>query len=1086
MIFVSDCEKRAIKRTRAVLDSYAVRTGAATWATPITMEALSEVRAALKRTATRQTAVACYTNDGRRRMRLAWVVGSRSSFGETGHFKAGSKKMNASNERIPSAIPEWVRVASMLARASGLVHDIGKASQKFQDKLRSASVTQSDDIRHEWISMRVLQEMRGNGHQWAQAWSSVAKREEREVQLGDRKLDRRNAVQSVSDVLEAIDFLVVTHHGLLRAQGDKPLSTPAPSLPTPQGRHVRQWPAQATQLTPQGQVSTEILDAYWRLESKLVDRCAPQKDQDTLYWRALTLIARAALIFSDHVISAQRVSQEEITSGADGLFANTRSGSAQGQRELNQSLDWHLQAVGDLAEKSMVRFAQLAGFASAGSNHGELPCLSPRAVENICRASEPEGRFAWQNAAADALALYREKDATSPVLVFNMAGTGAGKTRMNLRAACSLNPDRGTRVAIALNLRSLTLQTGAALRSSMELDSNELAVVIGDSTAQHLFDFESRASRFADDDENTLEPEFDTEGGEFDLPDWLNPLFQSTREKAVLGAPLLVSTIDFLIAAGQPGSQGHHVKALGRIMSSDLVLDEIDSYEPEPLVAVLRLVQLAALFGRNVICSSATLAMPVALAVERAYRSGIKLRSRLNGIDSFGIALIDDQLPPLVVACSSTADTAGSFEGTYATRLLDISNLLESRPAYRVAELLRLDGPPTVDSWTQAVVAGIERLHQAHCWNAAVRSQDLADPTKRVSFGLVRVANIGTAIDTARAIATALPNAQVACYHSGHFLIARFHIERWLDRLLFRGRGNDHIAANPEIQDLLIASNSEDIPFVVVATPVEEIGRDHDFDWSIIDVSSAQSIVQTAGRTNRHRLKVVGSSANILIPQFNWRHCKNAERGNDKNSAFVWPGYEAKSNVNPLRSSGEYADHDLEHLLPWKEGQLRIDARLRFDSERCALAKADDTAIQKRIGPFFGIDGAFCKDTVHTWTITDGLCGPYFPTALRGGSGDEIELRVSGEEPNLVFEQLKVIPRFGRLDRTWMRESIGREHPAMPNAWLAAPPALMSQICEEATLDPRKAMIVTLKGYGGQTVDPKQWCYDLGFGIYKL
>ena len=36
VLFVSACEKRAIKKTRAVLDSFALRTGEKAWATPIT------------------------------------------------------------------------------------------------------------------------------------------------------------------------------------------------------------------------------------------------------------------------------------------------------------------------------------------------------------------------------------------------------------------------------------------------------------------------------------------------------------------------------------------------------------------------------------------------------------------------------------------------------------------------------------------------------------------------------------------------------------------------------------------------------------------------------------------------------------------------------------------------------------------------------------------------------------------------------------------------------------------------------------------------------------------------------------------
>ncbi len=62
----------------------------------------------------------------------------------------------------------------------------------------------------------------------------------------------------------------------------------------------------------------------------------------------------------------------------------------------------------------------------------------------------------------------------------------------------------------------------------------------------------------------------------------------------------------------------------------------------------------------------------------------------------------------------------------------------------------------------------------------------------------------------------------------------------------------------------------------MIATPVEEVGRDHDFDWAIIDASSVQSIVQTAGRVNRHRLEKV-QQPNIMIPQWNYRYCERRD-----------------------------------------------------------------------------------------------------------------------------------------------------------------------------------------------------------------
>ena len=69
--------------------------------------------------------------------------------------------------------------------------------------------------------------------------------------------------------------------------------------------------------------------------------------------------------------------------------------------------------------------------------------------------------------------------------------------------------------------------------------------------------------------------------------------------RQVIGAPVLVSTMDYLINAGEPGRQGHHVSALLRMVDSDLVLDEVDSYAPDALVAVLRVVQSAGLMGRQ-------------------------------------------------------------------------------------------------------------------------------------------------------------------------------------------------------------------------------------------------------------------------------------------------------------------------------------------------------------------------------------------------------------------------------------------------------------------------------------------------------
>ncbi|WBA07599.1 hypothetical protein N8M53_06895 [Salinivibrio kushneri] len=58
--FISQCEKKALKKTRRVLDAFANRIGDNTWQTLITEDGLNTVRKMLSKTASRSTAVSCH------------------------------------------------------------------------------------------------------------------------------------------------------------------------------------------------------------------------------------------------------------------------------------------------------------------------------------------------------------------------------------------------------------------------------------------------------------------------------------------------------------------------------------------------------------------------------------------------------------------------------------------------------------------------------------------------------------------------------------------------------------------------------------------------------------------------------------------------------------------------------------------------------------------------------------------------------------------------------------------------------------------------------------------------------------------
>ena len=157
---------------------------------------------------------------------------------------------------------------------------------------------------------------------------------------------------------------------------------------------------------------------------------------------------------------------------------------------------------------------------------------------------------------------------------------------------------------------------------------------------------------------------------------------------------------------------------------------------------------------------------------------------------------------------------------------------------------------------------------------------------KEVSIGLVRMANIDSLIAVAQQL-LALDAPEDYCihycvYHSRYPLAVRSHLEAKLDTLLKR---KQH-AIHPDIAPYLDSHPAKQHIFVVVASPVAEVGRDHDYDWAIIEPSSVRSIIQLAGRVLRHR-EHHPKSANIHLLN------QNRKTLQGKQYCFTKPGSES-------------------------------------------------------------------------------------------------------------------------------------------------------------------------------------------------
>lgn len=1025
VVFVSQCERRAIARTARVLDAYAIRHGDRTWITPITREGLQTVQTALRTGATRQTAVACYVSQGMRQMRLLWVVGAKGRFGPKGEVAVARRRRTVRRSE-PVPLPQGLRVATLLARLSGYLHDLGKFGLLFQEKLTGTG-PMADAVRHEWLSLHILLGLRQESavsplerlsEVWDQSWTKAG---------SSRGLSRMGALVGRSGPLGAglrdpwatLLFLVFTHHRLPGDQGGQASDLLSDDTYVTEDAVARSL----AKIAPAAAPSQQTCDLVKKTAARL-DAMTEQLDGDPVFWRAVATVARMGLILADHSVSGRDMSaaighgkdlqRRLLRESAKAAFANTVR-QPDGHRQMNQELNWHLQNVGDEASEFVSHFAR---FNPPGLSEGVLVGL---------RAATA-GRFAWQGAAAAMLRAAQAHESL-PTLIFNVAGTGCGKTRMNVLAAAALresdSSDSKVRIATALNLRTLTLQTRDAYADQLGMGDGDLACVIGSAVAQRLHEARTREEKQAqdrndamastwgvDEDGNPPEEGFDAIGESDAPPPWLEHfLMRKPKMRPVIMAPVLVCTIDHLIKAGEPTEQGNYALTNLRVMTSDLVLDEVDSYEPKALAAVMRLITAAAFWGRHVVTSSATLSSPVAMAIWVAYELGATMRSRLLAepqVARFRVAMIDDRCVARLAVPTGSTDFAEWFAQSLQTMLGAYGH-----SSFRPAEMARVeltgctDGRQRKQALLDSITQASTRLHERHRWAVTVDGQQ-----HMVSLGLVRIANINQAVEVARHLSEALPHARIACYHSQLSRIARFMLERSLDRLLTRKTPTSGPHDTPEIDEAVRRARREgraETVFIVVATPVEEIGRDHDFDWAVIEPSSVQSIVQTVGRVNRHRLQNV-SQPNVSILQFNFRYARGAP------TCFTAPGLEP--------AHAPYPTHDMAQLLDWSELERcgQIDARARFNKECHRLAALDDQSTQSQIGRFAK---RFLRSDSSLWMGRD----TYEKVPLRESSK---KLLLSRDEQGEHFQE----HRDGPMNTVWLKTQV-KTTSRLPNDWLA-------------------------------------------------
>ncbi len=902
--FVSQCEKKSLPKTRRVLDAFANRIGSRTWQTVITEEGLRAVKKLLRKTASKNTAVSCHWIRSRSRSELLWIVGNKAKFNEQGYVPVNKTKKSIINTHWEN---DWhyLPLIKALTALAALFHDWGKASEFFQYKLFQKRII-GDPYRHEWVSLLFFSALCRD--KTDQQWLEVLAAGQVDFQsLKDNITTNKKPFQDLPNVALLLGWLIVTHHKLPIT--DK--STNKTWNLSKQLRRIRvDWSYENLGFDDFQQQLTRCFDypnglpseaKAWLREvkkwSKKLLNVLPLAEQviENDCWRPIVQHCRLCLMLGDHYYSSLEPSSDKRVKHRElNLYANTDK-----HNKPKQTLDEHLLGVA----KQAIRTAHFLPIFEGASFQGETVFYSADTPAALKRRSSDK-KFHWQDKAVDTIKRWRLQNKESldnqhfGCFIVNMASTGTGKTVANAKMMRTLSEDGDSlRFMLALGLRTLTLQTGDEYRNRIGLDNDDLAVLIGSKAVQELHTQNQQEKNQTDNEDyggsESIEPLLDNEL-DFEvnphIEDMLKTVLQRPKDCQFLYAPVLACTIDHIMGATETIRGGKYILPTLRLMSSDLIIDEIDDFDGKDLIAIGRLIHLAGMLGRKVMISSATIPPDLAEGYFNAYQSGWALFAKTRNINKdIGCIWVDEFKTRIQrVSASQGADAVDKYREHHQQFIKHRTSRLNTEIIKRRASVVPLQAENASDTleqyFYQTILQAILQEHQKHA------CQD-EKTGKKISFGVVRVANISPCIElTKHLLGADWPgdiDIRAMAYHSQQVLIIRSEQEKHLDQVLKRKKGKQASLDHPVIRQHIERSDAENLIFLLVATPVEEVGRDHDFDWAVVEPSSFRSIIQLAGRVLRHQsLDKDVEAANIAILQTNLRGLKGEK------IAFTRPGYE--------------------------------------------------------------------------------------------------------------------------------------------------------------------------------------------------
>ena len=962
--FKSLCTNDAYKRTKKILDNFAIRTGEKTWETFTTYQVLNKLIKKLNNIASKNTCINIFIHH-KNYVEHYITIGNKNLINEYNGIPISYTEINKNfnfNE-------EDINMVKSLLEFTTLFHDLGKNNIIFQTKIRNNS-KKRDTIRHELLSCVFLYQFLIKEYSTFHFYE-VNKSNEL---LNDVKKFLSFYFETYYNIIKNDNFLedleyinkykkeilfflltsIILHHHkfnneIYKYSSASLLFSPEIIIESIKNDFINvffnkediaelninidfsenNWIKFDFNLSLEKDINLfkdfsdnfhiNYMDKIYINFEKILKKIDINKNLLDLYF----YITRSYLMFIDHFVSSKENDKDLLKTNY--LIANKY-----------QLLEEHL----------IEETKQTSEFLDFMNNGFETIKLS---FQNI----KTNKKFAWQDNAVKKISKKKGKNKKGSITILN-AETGHGKTIGILKVMKELT-DNNLRFNFLYGMRILSKQTYTGIVKFTNIQQKDISLIIGRNETDKETDIDYNQEDILSD--LILEKDYQ----------YVKQEIKNKKIKELIVKPTNIATIDYFTNIHKI-NKNKYLLGLFRISNSDLIIDEIDMFlEKEQIKILSHLLFISGLFKRNVILSSATIPKELASLYIQAYNEGYKLGNiferkqtnyLINLINNFEQQVFDND-----------EYNENHLDVFYVNKL----EYLNKEPDFnkKIAELIKYDYD-NKDNLYKEIVEKIYELHKINKINVG---------NKYFSFGFVKFNYISDLIKFFNYIYNDNNLKRKDYYIKIQFLHGNLSeeykekIEKELNRYL--NKNNNQY--KEEIKKDIINIKEKNIIYILLTTPIIEVGKDFDFDWGITQYINSISLIQTAGRIYRHRTlkKKKTVMYYFLLNTVSNFSLKDKLYINNKlniNENIVLNSSYTINNLNKefsktLKKENEFGLLDIDYNLKFRKENSMIKS---FEMENNKIIDSNDkTLIKTKIKQFelkteiFLIENNFKKETYY-------------------------------------------------------------------------------------------------------------------------